>query len=215
MFKLYLKTTLLVFLVFISLMLTRLMTFNIKNPVNELLASQQDCDTVCLFLISPGRTTVGQAKTYLKNHDWIVDVRESAPGTGYAQVSWDWSGTQPDVIDASRLGKLTFVWDDDDPEQTTINESIVETISIYTHAGIYLFERHYGTALNGSVNDQLEGILGYAVYYNRSGSNIALHIDIPCPVSLAKYWSASVRLTLSIGQTKGQYVPPVDMIKMC
>jgi hypothetical protein len=215
MFRFHLKLTLIMSALFTVLVFARLATFSITNPVEVFLSDQANCDYTCLFQIEPGHTDVGQARTYLNEHDWITDVREAAPGNGYAQVSWGWSGAQPAFIDISQRGKLTFVWDDDDPENTKINDAIVETISIYIHAGIYPFEKYYGTPLNGSANSQLEGMLGYAVYYNRSGGNMALHIELTCPVSLSKYWSASTRLTVSIGQIKNDYVSPTDMISMC
>lgn len=215
MFWLYLRLSLFLFLLFTVFVISVQIMYYKGNPVDDLINTQANCDSICLFSIQPGKTTVGEAKSLLSNHTWVADVREFAPGTGYAQVSWGWNGEQPDIIDPSRRGTLTFVWDDDDPDHTKIVDSVVETVSIYTRANIHMFEKFYGETSNRSVNDQLEGMLGYRVYYNMSGGNMTLKIDVACPANLASYWSSSVHMTVSIGQIKTPNISPLDMMSIC
>lgn len=215
MFRLYLRLSLLLCSVFGVLTITLIAMHYERNPVAILTVIQDHCVRVCLFDIEPGKTSVQQARTLLQNHDWIADVREFAPGTGYAHISWGWSGKQPTIIDASQRGKLTFVWDDDDPLDAQIGDAIVEAINFYSNAGIFLFQDWYGETTIGSVNVQVEGVIRYAVYYNRSGSHIGFHIDMLCPTSFVKYWWATTRITLSVGQIRSSYITPLDMINMC
>lgn len=215
MFALQLKMSLCLVVILTMLNISIRSLYYRGNPVELLLAEQEMCKAICLFGIVPSKTNVRQAKKLLQAHDWVIDIREVASGNGYAQLSWGWSGNQPAVIDASIRGKLTFVWDEDDPSNMRIDDAIVETISIYTLTGIFMFKEFYGTPTTGSINNQLEGMLGYAVYYNKLGQNIGLHIQVQCPAWLAGYWDATTRITVSIGQIKSPYISPVDMIKMC
>lgn len=215
MFSVQLKVSALLVILFL-MVLSGIYIFNYKNnPVNELIALPQSCEGVCIFGIKPGKTTVRDATRLLQNHTWINDVRENASGNGYAQISWGWSGEQPDSINVQRRGRLTFYWDDSESPNQQIGDAIVETATIYTHISMFLFQQWYGDTSNGSVNNQFEDRLRYSVYYILPGGMVNLTTELSCPITRESYWRETVRMTVSIGRSDNLYIRPVDMIKMC
>ena len=59
----------------------------------------ENCGGSCVLGIQPGKTRVGDAMRQLQSLSWVSDIQENAPGNGYAQINWGWSGSQPASID--------------------------------------------------------------------------------------------------------------------
>ncbi len=75
----------------------------------------QTCSLPCFMGIQPGQSTALEAVTLLALHEWVTDVTDQ---TSYAalnepassglngEITWSWSGSQPDWIDPSSEGWL-------------------------------------------------------------------------------------------------------------
>lgn len=187
----------------------------IDNQLDSFMIAMENCGGVCLFSIQPGKTTVGETMTHLRDHVWVGDVTQNAPDNGYAQVTWEWSGQQPNSIDDNRQGRITFYWDDNDEFSPTLVNSIVETVSVYTHVRMYSFQEWLGETENGNVNNRADGTLGYTVTYDVPDGMISVVADMRCPVSIESYWDARARMTISVGRSDSSYVNLSEMVQMC
>lgn len=199
-----------------ALILIGAVAFNQRaNQAEVLMTASENCTGLCLLGIRPGVTTVSDAMNHLQNHFWVSDVRQNAPGNGYAQINWGWSGEQPAGIDETKRGRITFVYDSDNSLGISLNNSIIETVTVYTHVPIYSFQEWFGDTNIGNVNQRLDGTLGYVVYYGAPGGIISLTAEMICPVTITSYWSATTRMTVSIGNSRESYVSPSSMIRFC
>lgn len=185
------------------------------NPADMLMTAPLNCEGVCLLGIRPGQSTVLETMLHLRNHQWVSDVSQNAPGNGFAQINWGWSGKQPEAIDESRRGRITFYWNDEDASGLSLNDMIIETVTIYTRVRMYTFQQWFGETTIGNVNNRLDGTLGYIVYYDARGGIISLTTELICPVSIISYWNATTRLTVSIGNSGDAYIRPSEMIRLC
>jgi hypothetical protein len=152
---------------------------------------------------------------HLQNHLWVEEVRRNASGGGYAQIMWQWSGQQPPMIDASRRGRITFYWDDEDPAGPELSEAVIETITVYTHLPMYSMQMWLGEASTGTANLRPDGNLGYAIAYNLPHGIINLSAEMPCPANLLTYWYTPTRVTMSVGRGSSPYVSPEEMVQIC
>lgn len=180
-----------------------------------LLTEAEICEGDCLLGIRPGRTTLGQAIAHLQNHSWVESVQLSASGAGYGQLRWYWSGRQPDIINDSRLGRITFFWSQQDSGEQELNDTLIETISIYTHVRMPHLHMWFGNPDTGAANIYHDGGIAYTVAYYIPGGTVSLWTDMPCPVNLMSYWNAPTRITMSIGRSRSEYVEPSRMAKIC
>lgn len=201
--------------IFSSLLLAMTLIPDDDTQVSALTSAPELCAGACLFGIQPGITTVSDSLLFLHSHDWIGRIYESVPGNGYAQITWDWSGHQPDVIDNNRSGRITFYWDEENPTGPTWENSIIDTISIYTHARIYLLQNWLGTARSGNASFRPDGSLAYSINYDMPGGTLNLTADMHCPIDVLSYWKAPTRLSMSIGRSTSRFVNLVDLIKIC
>lgn len=201
----------------LSIMITFMLMLKFDdNRVADFLTAPEICDGFCLLGIRPGTTTLGEALSYLETHAWVESVELSAPGTGYGQIRWLWSGQQPDLIDDTNLGRITFYWVEDELNAPAFSDVKIQTIAIYTDLRMALLQNRYGPPDSGLATIRLDGnSIGYSAAYHVRGSTISLSTILPCPVNLMSYWNAVTKITVSMGQGTSQYVPPVEMVKMC
>jgi len=186
-----------------------------SNQAEVLMTAPENCVGMCLLGIRPGKTTVRESVTHLQNHRWVTDVIQNAPGNGYAEINWDWSGHQPSVIDASKRGRITFYYHEGDTSGISLNDLVIQTMTIYTRIPIYAFQEWFGETSTGNVNNSIDGKLGYTVYYDVPGGIMILSTEMVCPVTIVSYWNAMTRMTVSIGNSKDPYINPSDMIRLC
>lgn len=213
MLKLLLSAVFLLLSLF-SLMIVFVIVFPYdSSQVEAFMSSSENCAGVCLLGIQPGISTLREARQELENNLWVTDIHEDAPGNGYAQMTWAWTGLQPAVIDASRVGRITFYWDEED--NIPLPDKIVETISIYTEMRIYSVNKWLGETELGAANLRPDSKIGYSVIYDIEGGMLNLSAELPCPSSLMAYWNAKTRITISIGRQKSLFVSPLDLASIC
>jgi hypothetical protein len=179
------------------------------------IAAPDNCAGSCLLGIYPGITTVDEALDRLRTQAWVKTVELQAPGGGYGQIRWSWSDQLPDVIDDSYPGRATFYWDAEDDHGPTLDNSLIETISIYTEIRMFSLQDWYGVPETGTANVRPDGDVGYSAAYRRQGGTISLSTVMPCPVNWMSYWNARTKLTISIGRGSSDYVPSFEMVKIC
>jgi hypothetical protein len=185
------------------------------SVLRQFLTPDEDCAALCLLGMRPGVTTVGQAMTQLRSHAWVSSATMNATGRGYADIEWQWSGQQPDIIDASRPGRMTFYWDRDEENGRQLLDMPIETMSIHTRIRIYEAQAWFGLPDTGTAAYRPDADLGYSAVYNNAYGMIDLSTVIPCPANLLTYWDARTRITLSSWRGTGRYVPPRDAVRMC
>jgi hypothetical protein len=215
MFRLHIAATLLC-LFFCLVLLASAVVFNdSNNPAKILLTAPENCENLCIFNIYPGQSTVREAMALLKEHSWVDDIVMNAPGTGYAEINWGWSDEHPqNVIDSKKRGLATFYYRDN-PMDPSRNDSIIETVTLYTRIPIYAFQDWFGETDIGNVNRLIDGKLGYTVFYAMPGGIINFSTELTCPVTIVSYWNTTTRMTASIGSSNNPYISPSDMIRMC
>jgi hypothetical protein len=185
------------------------------SELRAFMTTSENCGGECLLGIRPGRTTVGEAMRQLRVHIWVEDAELSASGGGYGQILWLWSGLQPAVIDDSHPGRITFYWDAGEANAPELNDTRIQTISIYTEIRMFSLQDWLGTPDSGSANIRPDGGLGYSAAYPVRGGTVSLSTTMPCPTSLMTYWDAWTRLSLSIGRGSSSYVSPLEMVNLC
>ena len=199
-----------------GLLLTGAVALNLnRNQAEILMTAPENCTGICLLGIHPGKSTVIESMNILLNHTWVDDVRQNAPGNGYAQINWGWSGKQPALIDDTKRGRITFYYSSEDMPGAKVNDLIIQTVTVYTNIPIYSFQQWFGETDIGNVNNRLDGTLGYTVYYDAPGGIINLTAEMICPVTIASYWQAKTRMTVSIGNSRDPYISPSSMIRLC
>ena len=173
----------------------------------------ENCGGSCLLGIQPGITRVGDAMRWLQSNVWVGDVEQSAPGNGYAQIIWGWSGQQPASIDDSRQGRITFFWDDENV--IPLDDAVIETITVYTRMRHFSLQNVLGKSDGGSATFRPDGKLGYSVLYDIQGGMLNFTSNWLVPSTLMVYWNAPTRITLSIGRSHTGYVRPAQLAGVC
>ena len=169
------------------------------RDLNAFLTVTTDCILPCFIGVLPGVTLAGDALELLRQHEWIRDARMNASGQGYGDIRWDWSGAQPNLIDTNLR-----------PE-----ESLIETISFYTHARIFDAQTWYGDPNASSVTMRADNLLGYAAAYYGQASMLHVSTSLPCPLNLMAYWEARAKITMTIGYITSQPVPLAALMDTC
>lgn len=212
---LLIKTISLLMIVFMIIIFSIIaMPYN-DSSIQQFMTSTENCGGACLLGIQPGATTVGEAMQHLSNHTWISDLRLNAPGNGFAQITWEWSGQQPNVIDDSKRGRITFYWIEEDT-RIELNSSILETVTVYTRIRIYSLYTFLGETQMGTALIRPDGQLGYSVIYDMPRGNILiLSSEMSCPVNMQTYWHARTRLLLSVGYGSHEFVSVADVVNLC
>jgi len=149
------------------------------NPaLGDLLAKSPGCvpNALCFMGIYPGSSTLDQAVGALSIHPWVGEVDTRS----YSQVSWTWSGKQPDFIDSSVPGTAI--------ERDYMHVSIIRVKTRYNYGDIWL---QLGTPVQGYAMRQPSGFL-HGVYYTQY-SMLAINFT-QCPASMGDFWSMPVMI---------------------
>jgi hypothetical protein len=99
------------------------------QTARALLPPPEQCLAPCFMGIRPGETTDAEALAILEQHQWVgeIDYQYYDPRrSGRNLISWAWSGLQPELIDARRVGSIEFL----DWEGTGVQK--VDVMSIAT-----------------------------------------------------------------------------------
>jgi len=185
------------------------------SPLRAFLTSGDNCEGQCLLGIRPRTATVSTAMEQLQAHAWVESAQLSATGRGFGQIRWQWSGQQPAFIDERHPGRITFYWDDEEPNALELDDVRIETISIHTRIPMFYLQNWYGSPDTGTAGIRPDGSLGYSAAYHRSGVTFMLSTQMSCPVTLLSYWNSWTRMSVSIGQGTSEYVAPLDMVHIC
>lgn len=215
MLRIYLHVTFWVNAVLLST-ISVLLLVRWHNPnLERFLADTQRCAATCLLDIRPLETKVGEAMTILDAHPWVQEVKLSAPGTGYGQIRWLWSGQQPEWIENSHQGRITFYWNATEQNAPNLYDSKVETISVYTQLRLFDLQSWYGQPDSGIASLRPDQTVGYSVAYQHPGGAISLSAVIACPASPHDFWNAPARIGLSTLHDTGKYIPFLDLRRLC
>ncbi len=206
--------SLLIVLLSFTLVVVRVIPYD-DNQLHAFLTLAENCDGQCLMNIHPGTTTLSEAMEQLQSNTWVEKTDLSASGAGYGQIRWQWSGQQPALIDASHPGRVTFYWDEEEQNGPTLDDTLIQTISIYTFIRMYSLQEWFGKPDSGTATIRPDGGLGYSAAYHAGGSTIVLSAVMPCPTNLMSYWNAWTRLSINVGRGTSTYVLPVEMVKLC
>jgi hypothetical protein len=153
----------------------------------------------CFLGIQPGETSADDAFAILDNHTWVEQFyiyrgMESDSGL----VQWTWSGAQPDYIDGIYPASMWF-------QDSRV--SWVEVDLNLTFGDIWLMldapqtGRIYLMATTPARAFQL-------VDYANGG--LQVHTEFECPLRLASFWRAAVRVTAADPHEQRLRVEPVD-----
>lgn len=186
-----------------------------ESQLQAFMTSPDNCTGPCLLGIRPGKMTVKAALKILEAHPWVQSTQLSAPGNGYGQIRWQWSGAQPKLIDDTYPGRITFYWDEAESGGHSLRDSKIETIAVQTNIRMYSLQAWYGRPNTGTAGFRFDKTMGYSAGYHFLGTTIILSSTMLCPVSLLTYWNARTVITVSIGWGTSTFVPPTDMVKMC
>ena len=185
------------------------------SQVEKLMTTSENCTELCLLGVRPGQSTFLEAMNQLQNHEWVSDVTQYAPGNGYGNINWGWSGKQPSAIDEGQRGIITFYYRNEDPNDTKLNDVTIQTVTIDTRIPIYVLQEWFGDSNTGNVNNRVDGQLEYTVYYDAPDGIISISTEVECPVTIASYWYATAKMRVSIGKTNDPYISPSAMIRQC
>lgn len=99
----------------LSLLLTGLIGLIRAQPYDDsdvdlLFAHTEHCTTPCFMGIQPGLTTTDEAIRLLNAHPWVAAVDVPA-SRSLVTVRWEWSGQQPQTIDAAVPGEIRLFSD--------------------------------------------------------------------------------------------------------
>jgi hypothetical protein len=186
-----------------------------ESQLQAFMTASENCTGPCLLGIRPSKVTVNDTMQILESHPWVESARLSASGNGYGQIRWQWSGQQPAMIDASYAGRITFYWETDDPNPPSLDNTIIQTISIQTYLRMYSLQDWYGMPNSGTTNLRADMVLGYSAGYHNPGTTISVSSIMPCPVNFLSYWNTRTLITVSIGWGTSIYTPPFEMVKLC
>jgi len=186
-----------------------------NGDIEAFINAPENCEGDCLMGIRPTVTTVRDAMTHLREHVWVVDVRQVASGTGYGSISWQWSGQQPALVDTNREGRLTFYWENDVERSQVLSEVLIDTVTIYTHMRLYSLQTFYGETENGSASFRPGGNLAYSVIYDNPTGMMNLYTELTCPTRILNFWDARTRMTMSRGRVNSEFVTPLSLPEIC
>jgi len=183
------------------------------TQAQDFMGAAENCEGACLLGIQAGITRVDEAMRQLQANDWVNDVQMNTAGNGYSQITWGWSEHQPEVIDDTHQGRITFFWEDDNI--IPLGDSLVETITIYTHMRHFSLQQWAGQTDSSYAALRPDGKIGYSALYNVQGGTLNLYVELACPFRLMAYWDAQTRITISIGHSTNAFVQPSDLAGLC
>ncbi|QPC84149.1 hypothetical protein G4Y79_07195 [Phototrophicus methaneseepsis] len=181
----------------------------------QFITSDENCAGHCLIGIVPGTTTVGQVLAHLRAHPWVEEAYLLAPGTGYSEIQWTWSGEQPAAVDADEIGRLTFYWLADRANSAFLNDAPIETVVIYTTLPMPVLIARLGPPDTGTADRRTDFDLTYTAAYRQSGTTLTLSKILPCPVALTAYMQGPTRMAMVVGYGSSPFVELPQLLKQC
>jgi hypothetical protein len=144
----------------------------------------EECALPCFMGIPTDMNRLGyeQIALVLENHPYVKSVSVESASYSYMTISWEWSGTQPPFIDASRPGEIRYD-----------NANGFHSIYIPTVLRAHDLYRLFGESDFGGTFARRDA-LQYNVEYPALRLSIAARL--PCPATLMDYWEASASLVL-------------------
>jgi hypothetical protein len=148
----------------------------LASGMGDLLAPSPGCsgDNLCFMGIRPGATTIPQAISLLDASTWVGELDTHIA----TQVSWTWSGAQPDYIDGSVPGYVLT--------RSYGAVSVIRFKTRYNYADVWL---QLGEPPTGYALRQADGFL-HGVYYPKY-SLLAINFT-HCPARLIDFWTLPV-----------------------
>lgn len=169
------------------------------------------CAQPCFIGLQPGRTTLIEAIDLLRRHVWVTNIQNEYSITGYRVITWEWSGSQPDWIDASHPAMIGFL--DSDPDSRIVALEAVIRLPLGRLWLLYgepdtthweLTSLHHPKAIN------------HRVVYYYAGGRFAASTVLRCPLRPDAYWNAAP-LRLMLGQyIEGGYAVSLgNLVRRC
>jgi hypothetical protein len=88
------------------------------TDLHDLLNPASDCAPPCFMGLRPGAMNIWEALDVLHNHEWVARIGQydfeqfkNPDGTVTIMLNWEWSGTQPTLIDSTQQGSV-WILDD-------------------------------------------------------------------------------------------------------
>jgi hypothetical protein len=178
----------------------------------QLFFETPDCEIPCLLGIRPGMALL-PAVEKLRAHPWVHGIAYPDLFTAEPLVAWNWSGKQPNFIDASVPGFMHSI--------ATMGDSghVVTSIVVETNLRFYdvkqaLGATDSGSALYWSQDDKITYDVSY--YDTESRLRTTVRADLACPAMLMHfYWITHIRISQDEGPLPQDYVPPEDLSGLC
>lgn len=147
-------------------------------PLQGFVLEQADCDLPCWQGIQPDKSDVSTAIRILQNHPWVGEVNPGGPN-----ISWGWSGQQPDYIDVTKRGMLATDWDR------------VSSVAIPVQLTFGDFMLAFGQPQQDSYV-VLRGtpLIAHTAVYPQ----FALYGMLSCPLQVRRIWSQPVTLIMEL-----------------
>ncbi len=152
----------------LSLMLTGIIGLIRAQPYDDggadmLFAIEDTCVAPCFMGIQPGMTTATEALSLLSGHPWVKTV-DAPSSRSQVTIRWEWSGQQPEVIDAAVLGQIRL-----------FSDQRVSMIQISTHLPLERMRLNLGlpTWFNTAEYD----LPSRAHYFAYSDANLLVWVD--------------------------------------
>lgn len=179
---------------------------------NQLFPASDACDSFCLLGIRPGMP-LAEAVELLRANQWIRGVSVPNLFNYESQVYWNWSGQQPDFIDARFPGELYA------RSETDENGHYVVRVTIETRLRLDELQQGLGATSDGGawwlpVPDKIAYWVSY--YDETVQRRVTLGTEMGCPVRLLHYyWHPHTQVSQSEGQMLMDYVPPQMLPALC
>ena len=144
------------------------------SDLRRLLTPPDGCSAPCFLGIQPGITTLEEAMTVLKLHDWVGEVDPLDP----PYVSWSWSGRQPGIVPGTSKGILSFSLD----RQQVVAIAVQTSLPV---AAMYLFGG--GPIIENSKSLKRGQVYATVIYPEYS---IMTFTTIACPATARLFWES-------------------------
>ena len=187
------------------------------DTLSALFSPSESCPTGCLLGIPPEITRLVDAVAMLQAHEWVDRVHGGWNNnlfTSEVTVHWQWSGTQPDFIDATVPGMMmaeSFSYDG-------IAGHIVTSFTIPTRLRLYDLQQTLGPTAEGmALYNSSQNAIQYGVSYHDPDSftRTSLMASLPCPANLMTFWHSHATLDYRAGYMLTSYVPPETLSALC
>jgi hypothetical protein len=173
-----------------------------------------ECPVLCQLGIELETMAFMDAVAVLRDHAWVQYVQTGSlnPFQADVSVAWQWSGQQPDYIDARVPGVLTgrsFRGD---------SQHVVLGVWLATHWRLGEIEQALGPTANGQAfYDPERDAVAYLMTYQDPASLLRMNLSatIPCPAAPMAFWQARAQVHYQHGQLTAPYMPPTALRAVC